>query len=84
MAVKQHAPIRKSRRGVVSDSECDKPIITAEELLTNRRRGMSYASIGKKLGIDTSKEEVLNVFKAIMEDETFPDIEDEIAILNWT
>ena len=31
--------------------------MSVEELLENRRRGMSYASIGRKLGIDPSKDE---------------------------
>ena len=42
-------------------SSGEKPSISIEELLENMRRGMSYASIGRKLEIDPSKGEVVNV-----------------------
>ena len=71
--------LRCNRRGIVSlSSSSEKPTISVEELLENRRRGMSYAGIGKKLGIDPSKEEVLNVFRAVKEaDSDIPNIEEE-------
>ena len=57
-----------NRRGIVSlSSGSEKPSLSVEELLENRRRGMSYASIGRKLGIDPSKDEVLNIYHAIKE-----------------
>ena len=57
---------------------CDAIVGGLYQLLENRRRGMSYASIGKKLGIDPSKDEVLNIYRAIKEaaPET-PDVEKE-------
>ena len=65
-----------NRRGVVPmSSGIEKPTIGVEELLSNRRRGLSYASIGRKLGIDPSKEEVLHVFKVLKDDAGTPDIE---------
>ena len=59
-------------------SGSEKPSLSVEELLENRRRGMSYASIGRKLCIDPSKDEVLNIYRAIKEaaPET-PDVEKE-------
>ena len=67
-AVERSDILRCSHHGVVSlASESDKLSISVEELLENRRRGMSYASIGQKLGIDPSKDEVLNVYHAIRE-----------------
>lgn len=40
---------------------------------------MSYAGIGKKLGFDPSKEEVLNVFRVVKEaDSDAPNIEEEV------
>ena len=48
-------------------SSGEKPSISIEELLENMRRGMSYASIGRKLDIDPSESEVVNVFRAFKE-----------------
>ena len=56
--------------------EQEKPSFTPEELYENRKRGLSFSSIGKKLGIDNTKEEVLNVYKVMQEcDGSLPDIE---------
>ena len=65
-----------NRRGVVSHfNDQEKPSFSAEELIENRRRGISFSNIGKKLGIDNTKEEVLSVFAVMKEcDETLPDI----------
>ena len=60
--------LRCNRRGIVSlSSSGEKPSISIEELLENMRRGMSYASIGRKLDIDPSEGEVVNVFRAFKE-----------------
>ena len=46
--------------GVVSNfSKNEKPTFTAEELIENCRQGISFSSIGKKLGIDNTKDEGL-------------------------
>lgn len=59
--------LRCNCHGIVSlSSVSEKPSVSIEEMLENRWRGMSYASIGRKLGIDPSKE-VLNVYRAIQE-----------------
>ena len=64
-----------NRRGIVSHfKDQEKPSFSAEELIENRRRGISFSSIGKKLGIDNTKEEVLRVFAVMECDETLPDI----------
>lgn len=65
-----------NRRGIVSHfNDQEKPSFSAEELIENRRGGISFSSIGKKLGIDNKKEEVLSVFAVMKEcDETLPDI----------
>ena len=72
-------PLKVNRRGVVPlTSTSEKPVISAEEFIENHRRGMSYVSIGKKLGIDPSKEKVLSVYKILKEvDDDFLDVESE-------
>ena len=72
-------PLKANCRGVVPlTSTSEKPVISAEEFIENRRRGMSYASIGKKLGIDPSKEKVLSVYKILKEvDDDFLDVKSE-------
>ena len=72
-------PLTANRRGVVYNfGGNEKPYFTAEELVENRRRGISYSSIGKKLGIDNTKDEVLCVFKVMKEcDDTLPDVREE-------
>ena len=66
-----------NRRGIVrSFMEVEKPSFSAEELFENRSRGISYSSIGKKLGIDNTKEEVVKVFKAMKDcDTSLPSLE---------
>ena len=65
-----------SRRGIVSHfNDVEKPSFSPEELFEYRRRGISFSCIGKKLGIDNTKEEVLNVFTIMKEcDASLPDI----------
>ena len=66
-----------SRRGITKNfTEQEKPTFTPEELYSNRKRGISFSSLGKKLGIDNTKEEVVNVFKVMQEcDRSLPDVE---------
>lgn len=47
------------------NSFSDKPIITPSELISLRKLGLSYKQIGRKLGIDSHKEEVLQVYKSL-------------------
>ena len=72
-------PLSANRRGIVSNfGGNEKLYFTAEELVENRRRGISYSSIGKKLGIDNTKDEVLCVFEVMKEcDDTLPDVREE-------
>lgn len=72
-------PLTANRRGIVPNfGENEKPCFTAEELVENRRRGISYSSIGKKLGIDNTKDEVLCVFEVMKKcDDTLPDVTQE-------
>ena len=62
-----------NRRGITNNFiEQEKPSFTPEELYENRKRGLSFSSIGKKLGIDNTKEE----YKVMQEcDGSLPDIE---------
>ena len=61
-ALAESLPLRANRRGLVPlTSQAEKPTFTYAELLKNRRMGLSYKQIGKKLGIDPSKEEVMTV-----------------------
>ena len=67
-----------NRRGIVSNfSDQEKPSFSAQELIENRRRGISFSSIGKKLGIDNTKEEVLSVFSIMKQmNNNLPDVAD--------
>ena len=52
-----------------------KPSFSPEELIANRKHGVSFSCIGKKLGIDNTKGEVLNMFTVMKEcDNTLPDM----------
>ena len=56
-------PLTANRQGVVYNfGGNEKPYFTAEELEENRRRGISYCSIGKKLGIDNTKDYVYSKY----------------------
>lgn len=67
-AINDGEPFHANRRGIVQTSEhCEKPVFTYSELLKNRRVGLSFKQIGKKLGIDCSKEEVLTVYNVLSE-----------------
>lgn len=46
-------------------SSSDKPVITPSELISLRKLGLSYKQIGKKLGIDSHKEEVIQIYKSL-------------------
>lgn len=53
-----------NRRGI--HSACDiKPKITVSELIRYRKIGLSYKQIGRKLGIDCHKEDVIQVYKVL-------------------
>ena len=41
--------------------EAEKPIFTADELYRNCQRGLSCKAIAKKMGVDTSKDEVVHI-----------------------
>ena len=68
--------LHANQRGVVSNfSKNEKPSFTVEELIENHRRGISYSSIGKRLGIDNTKDEVLCVYEVMKQcDATLPDV----------
>ena len=66
---------RKGGRVVPLNSDSDKPGVTPTELIQLGRLGLSYKQIGKKLGVDPHKEEVLQVYHSI-EQATGVDVED--------
>ncbi len=77
-ALKEGTPLFANRRGIVPlSSESEKPMITADELYKNRRLGMSFKSIGKKLGIECAREEVVRIYDILRENSpgTLPDIQ---------
>ena len=41
--------------------DVEKPIFTADELYRNHQRGLSCKAIAKKIGVDTSKDEVIHI-----------------------
>lgn len=60
--IRDGEPLKVNRRGLVKLSkETDKPIFTADELYRNRQRGLSCKAIAKKMGVDTSKDEVIHI-----------------------
>ena len=71
--------LHANRKGVVSNfSENEKPSFTSEELIENGRRRISFSSIGKILGTDNTKDELLCVYEAMKQcDATLPDVSKE-------
>ena len=70
--------LRANRRGIVEvNSDSEKPTMTPSELIQFRRLGLSYKQIGKKLGIDPHREDVLQVYEAI-KDATHLDIQRDV------
>ena len=64
--MKDKIAIHANRRGIVPlQSTSDKPVITVSELMYMKKIGLSYKQIGKKLGIDRHKEDVLQVYKSL-------------------
>lgn len=84
---KQKKQLTSNRRGLVANfGENEKPCFSAEELIENHRRGISYSSIGKKLDIDNTKDEVLSVYEVMNQcDSTLPDVrkEDHAMVKNY-
>ena len=70
--------ILANRRGVVENfNEQEKPTFYPEELIANRKRGVSFSCIGKKLGINNTKGKVLSVFYVMKElDNTLADVQE--------
>ena len=77
-AMRNNLPLRANRRGVIFNSDGERPSFAIDELYRNRRIGLSYKQIGKKLGIDPDRENVIHVYKALREEaeEELPSIED--------
>ena len=63
-SLKEKKALYANRRGI-APLHSDKPEITASELIYMKKLGLSYKQIGKKLGIDSHKEDVLQVFEAV-------------------
>ena len=75
--MEQNECLLANRRGNVENlNEQEKPTFYPEELIANRKRGLSFSCIGKKLGIDNTKGEVLNVFTVMKDiDNTLTNVE---------
>ena len=74
--VKNKELLRANRRGLVPlNDDQDKPTFALDELHRNRKRGLSYKAIAKKIGIDTSKEDVLAVSRVLESGSSLPNIE---------
>ena len=58
-SIRNRKPLRINRRGLVKLNEAEKPAFSANELYRNRQRGLSYKAIAKKIGVETSKDEVV-------------------------
>ena len=65
-SLKNNESLRVNRRGLVDLNDSgEKPVFSADELYRNRRLGLSFKAISKKLGIDKSKEELLQVSRVL-------------------
>lgn len=61
-SIREGKPLRVNRPGLVKLSEeAEKPIFTMNKLYRNRQRGLSCKAIAKKMGVDTSKDEVNHI-----------------------
>ena len=62
LANDDEGPLHVNRRGIVPPrADSDKPVFTASELIEQRHLGLSFKQIGRKLGIDPHKGDVLQV-----------------------
>lgn len=74
--IKNKELLRANRRGLVPlNDDQDKPTFSQDELHRNRKRSLSYKAIAKKVGIDTSKEDVLAVSRVLESDGSLLSIE---------
>ena len=64
-ALKSKEALCANRRGIVPLHCTTKPIIGRSEMIKQRRLGLSYKQIGRKLGIDPHKEDVIQVYTAL-------------------
>ena len=63
--MKSKAALHANHRGIVPLHCNTKPTIARSELIEQRRLGLSYKQIGRKLGIDPHKEDVIQVYTAL-------------------
>ena len=69
-ALQNKQPIRANRRGIVPlHSDSEKPSFTISEMYKMCKAGLSFKMIGKKIGIDPSREEVLGVYEVFYDHE---------------
>ena len=62
LANDDEACLHVNRRGIVPPhADSEKPTFTASELIEQRHLGLSFKQIGRKLGIDPHKGDVLQV-----------------------
>ena len=77
-SIRNRKPLRINRRGLVKlNEEAEKPAFSANELYRNRQRGLSCKAIAKKIGVDTSKDEVVQISRVLKAGcgKKMPDIE---------
>lgn len=77
-SIRDRKPLRVNRRGLVKLSkEIDRPVFNADELYSNRQRGLSCKAIAKRVGVDTSKDEVVQISRVLKTGcgKKMPDIE---------
>ena len=65
-SLKNNESLQVNRRGLVDlNDNGEKPVFSPDELYQNRHLGLSFKTISKKLGIDKSKEELLQVSRVL-------------------
>ena len=74
--VKDKELLRTNHRGLVPlNDDQDKPTFALDELHRNRKPGLSYKAIAKKVGIDTFKEDVIAISRVLESGGSLPSIE---------
>ena len=64
-AIKAKSTLYANRRGIIPLRCNTKPTIERSKLIKQRRLGLSYKQIGRKLGIDPHKDDVIQVYTAL-------------------
>ena len=69
-ALRSKLPLRANRCGIVPlQSDSEKPSYTIFKMYKMRKMGLSFKMIGKKMGIDPSREEVVSLYDVFQDNQ---------------